>query len=78
MVDLVISGRPHPYRNVQSGHAKMLTITSRRVVVISFGNWEAMIIRLCIRIAAGELHEVCTGDFSGVRRAALLQLFHLL
>ena len=33
----------YPYRNVQSGHAKGLTITSRHVVVIGFGNREAII-----------------------------------
>ena len=33
----------HPYRNVQSGHAEGLTITSRHVLVIGVGHREANI-----------------------------------
>ena len=36
----------HPYRNVQSGHAKGLTRTSRHVLVIGVGHREASIIWL--------------------------------
>jgi hypothetical protein len=32
---------PHPYRNVQSGHAEGLTMTPRHVLVIGVGHREA-------------------------------------
>ena len=32
---------PHPHRNVQSGHAKGLTMIPTHALVISVGHWEA-------------------------------------
>ena len=36
---------PHPYRNVQSGHAKWLTITTRHALVIGVGHREANMVQ---------------------------------
>ena len=36
---------PHPYRNVQSGHAKWLTITTRHALVIGVGHREANVVQ---------------------------------
>ena len=36
---------PHPYRNVQSGHAKWLTMTTRHELVIGVGHREANLVQ---------------------------------
>ena len=52
---------PYPYRNVQSGHAEGLTLTSRHVVVIGVGHREAIITWLRICIMRVDLYCRCAG-----------------
>ena len=57
---------PHPYRNVQSGHAKRLTMTTRHELVIGVGHREANLVQsefqdpLSVSSAHGSVVLICT------------------